>query len=50
MSTNPSDVTGLQSALSQAVREHWKLFLAEGIVRAILGAPAIAVPQLAGIA
>ncbi len=50
MSTNPSDVTGLQSALSQAVREHWKLFLAEGIVLVILGVLAIAVPQLAGIA
>jgi uncharacterized membrane protein HdeD (DUF308 family) len=50
MSTNPSDITGLQSALSQAVREHWKLFLVEGIVLVILGVLAIALPQLAGIA
>jgi uncharacterized membrane protein HdeD (DUF308 family) len=50
MSMAPGDVGQLQSALSQAVRAHWKLFLAEGIILVILGVLAIAVPQLAGIA
>jgi uncharacterized membrane protein HdeD (DUF308 family) len=40
----------LQSAFSQAVREHWKLFLIEGIILVILGLLAIAVPPLATIA
>jgi len=47
MSTNPSD---LQTAFSQAVRTHWKLFLAEGIILTILGLLAIAVPPLATLA
>jgi uncharacterized membrane protein HdeD (DUF308 family) len=50
MSTSPSDVNQLQRALSQAVREHWKLFLVEGIVLVILGLLAIVVPPLATIA
>ena len=47
MSTSPRE---LQSAFSQAVREHWKLFLIEGIILVILGLLAIAVPPLATIA
>ena len=39
----------LQSALSQAVRPHWKLFLIEGIILVILGLLAIVVPPLATI-
>ena len=50
MSTAPGNLNQLQQALSQAVREHWKLFLVEGIVLVILGVLAIAVPQLASIA
>jgi uncharacterized membrane protein HdeD (DUF308 family) len=50
MSTNPADANQLQRTLSQSIREHWKLFLAEGIVLVILGLLAIAVPQLASIA
>jgi uncharacterized membrane protein HdeD (DUF308 family) len=50
MSTSPVDVGGLQSALSQAVRSHWKLFLIEGIILVILGLLAIVVPPLATIA
>jgi uncharacterized membrane protein HdeD (DUF308 family) len=37
MSTPSSDISQIQSALSQAVREHWVLFLVEGIVLVILG-------------
>ena len=48
-STMPS-MSELQSRLSQAVREHWKLFLIEGIILVILGILAILVPPLATIA
>jgi uncharacterized membrane protein HdeD (DUF308 family) len=40
----------LQTAFSQTVRTHWKLFLIEGIVLVILGLLAIVVPPLATIA
>jgi uncharacterized membrane protein HdeD (DUF308 family) len=50
MSTTPSsNLSEFQSALSQAVREHWKLFLVEGIILVILGILAIFVPVLATI-
>ena len=47
MSTSPRE---LQSAFSQAIRAHWKLFLIEGIILVILGLIAIVVPPLATIA
>ena len=60
MSTTPSggttpqgtmpSMSELQSGLSQAIREHWKLFLIEGIILVILGILAILVPPLATIA
>jgi uncharacterized membrane protein HdeD (DUF308 family) len=53
-STTPSgtmpSLSELQSRLSQAMREHWKLFLIEGIILVILGILAILVPPLATIA
>jgi uncharacterized membrane protein HdeD (DUF308 family) len=49
MSTNPGDVGELQRALAQSVREHWVLFLVEGIVLVVLGILAILVPPLATI-
>ena len=54
MSTMPSgssssSMSGFQSAISQAVREHWKLFLVEGIILVILGILAIIIPPLATI-
>jgi uncharacterized membrane protein HdeD (DUF308 family) len=48
--TLPHDITNLQSKMSAAVREHWKAFLFEGILLAILGLAAIIVPPLAGLA
>jgi uncharacterized membrane protein HdeD (DUF308 family) len=50
MSANPGDIIQLQSALSQTIREHWKLFLTEGIVLVILGLLAIVIPPLATVA
>ena len=41
---------GLQQAVASALHEHWKLFLIEGIVLALLGVTAIAVPWIATLA
>ena len=41
---------GLQQAVASALHEHWKLFLIEGIVLALLGVAAIAVPWIATLA
>jgi uncharacterized membrane protein HdeD (DUF308 family) len=49
MSTNP-DIAKFQSAVQNTLREHWKLYLAEGIVLMILGAVAILVPPIATLA
>ena len=39
-----------RDAIAAAVRHHWKLFLVEGIILAVLGFLAVAVPMLAGLA
>ena len=39
-----------RDAIAKALREHWKLFLIEGIVLVVLGLLAVAVPPLAGLA
>jgi uncharacterized membrane protein HdeD (DUF308 family) len=49
MSTNPSEMSQLQSVIAQSIREHWVLFLIEGIVLVVLGILAIIVPPLATI-
>jgi uncharacterized membrane protein HdeD (DUF308 family) len=46
MTTNDPD---LQRALTQSIRDHWKLFLIEGIVLVVLGILAIVIPPLATI-
>ena len=45
----PTD-DGLERALAGAIREHWGLFLAEGIILVILGIIAIVVPPVATLA
>jgi uncharacterized membrane protein HdeD (DUF308 family) len=50
MSTNKADLDKLRSAVANSLHEHWRLFLAEGIVLLILGILAIVVPQIATIA
>src|SRR5258707_15429977 len=47
---NNQDLNKLQSAMSATVREHWKAFLIEGILLAILGLAAMIVPPLASLA
>lgn len=49
MST-PEDFAKLQSAMSQAVKAHWKAFLFEGILLAVLGVAALILPPLASLA
>ena len=46
MSTNQGNPT----AIKKAVHEHWRMFLAEGIILIMLGLAAIAIPPLAGFA
>ena len=47
MSLNQSD---LGAAFRKSVHDHWKAFLIEGIILAILGLLAIALPPIAGLA
>jgi uncharacterized membrane protein HdeD (DUF308 family) len=44
------DVSKITAALAKAVHEHWKTFLAEGILLVVLGLAAILVPPIAGLA
>jgi uncharacterized membrane protein HdeD (DUF308 family) len=50
MAMDTSGIDRLQQAVKQAVREHWVLFLVEGIVLVVLGVLAILVPMVATIA
>jgi len=45
-----NEIKKLQSRVQAAVREHWKAFLFEGILLAILGLAAMIVPPLASLA
>jgi uncharacterized membrane protein HdeD (DUF308 family) len=47
MSVNPGQSNPLESAVVQSMREHWVLFLVEGIVLVVLGVLAILLPPLA---
>ena len=44
----PSSVSKLSTALQQSMHEHWRLFLAEGIILSLLGLAAMILPALAG--
>ena len=48
--TFPHETTRLQSEMRAAVREHWKAFLFEGILLAVLGLAAMILPPLASLA
>ncbi len=50
MSTDSGGASELQRALTQSIREHWGLFLIEGIVLVVLGLLAIIIPPIATIA
>jgi uncharacterized membrane protein HdeD (DUF308 family) len=42
--------SGLGAAVAKALHEHWRLLLTEGIILILLGAAAIIIPPLAGLA
>src|ERR1700687_4508460 len=48
--TLPQDITRLQSEMRSAVHEHWKAFLIEGILLAVLGLAAMMAPLIASLA
>jgi uncharacterized membrane protein HdeD (DUF308 family) len=48
--TDSPDVSKLTALLAKAIHDHWKTFLAEGILLVVLGLIAIVVPPLAGLA
>ena len=50
MSANQPDIAGIQRAVANALHQHWKLYLAEGVALVILGFIAILVPPIATLA
>ncbi|MEZ2143806.1 HdeD family acid-resistance protein [Bradyrhizobium sp. DN5] len=48
--TSPEEFSRMQSAMSQAVKAHWKAFLFEGMLLAVLGIAALILPPLASLA
>jgi uncharacterized membrane protein HdeD (DUF308 family) len=48
--TNQPDITKFQQAVANALHQHWKLYLAEGIVLLALGFIAIVIPPIATLA
>jgi uncharacterized membrane protein HdeD (DUF308 family) len=48
--TLPHDLGELQARMREAMRAHWKTFLAEGILLAVMGLAALIVPQFASLA
>ncbi|PDT87524.1 hypothetical protein CO669_25530 [Bradyrhizobium sp. Y36] len=48
--TSPDDFSRLQSVMSRTVKTHWKAFLFEGILLAVLGIAALILPPLASLA
>ena len=50
MSTASGNTDDFQRAFRQSIHEHWKLFLAEGIILVILGIIGIIVPPIATLA
>jgi uncharacterized membrane protein HdeD (DUF308 family) len=48
--TMPEEFSRLQTAMSEAVKSHWKAFLFEGILLVVLGVAALVLPPLASLA
>ena len=49
MSINHPDIERFQSAVVKSIRDHWMLFLVEGVVLVVLGLLAIAIPPIASL-
>jgi uncharacterized membrane protein HdeD (DUF308 family) len=50
MSSSSFDTNGAPDLLKRALRDHWRMYLVEGIVLVILGIGAIVLPLVAGLA
>jgi uncharacterized membrane protein HdeD (DUF308 family) len=50
MSMNRPNIEQVQTAMVTSLREHWRLFLVEGIILVVLGLAAIVVPPIATLA
>ena len=50
MSTNQPEIAKIQQAVANTLHQHWKMYLAEGIVLILLGGIAIVIPPLATLA
>ncbi|MGC2411180.1 MAG: HdeD family acid-resistance protein [Stellaceae bacterium] len=51
MSINtPTSAADLVAAFKKSISDHWRLFLAEGVVLVVLGLAAIVIPPIAGLA
>jgi uncharacterized membrane protein HdeD (DUF308 family) len=50
MSMNQPDIAKFQTAVANALHEHWKLYLVEGVVLLLLGFIAIVIPPIATLA
>ncbi len=50
MATDPSNIARMQTAVAASLREHWRMFLIEGIVLLVLGLGAILIPPVATFA
>lgn len=50
MSISRSDINDFQRSVTQSVRDHWVLYLVEGIIFVLLGAAAIVIPPVASLA
>lgn len=48
--TLPHDFTEIQTRMREAVRQHWKAFLVEGILLAVMGLVALLLPAFASLA
>ena len=48
--TLPNDLSELRAKMRDAMRAHWRAFLIEGILLAVMGLAALILPQLAGLA
>jgi uncharacterized membrane protein HdeD (DUF308 family) len=50
MSVSQGDIDRVRSDVMRSLQEHWKLYLAEGIILVILGLASVAVPALGTLA
>jgi len=50
MTTEQPNIVNIRRAVNQSLRQHWVLYLVEGVVLLVLGATAIVIPPLATLA